>query len=121
MKGDSMTDCKFEVGKTYKTRDGRDAKLVHIYGEERDCSFKLLWVREDAHHTTTLDGFYYKGTANLDVLPPKQSGELWLNIYHAGGATWGRSFNNREEANFNAGLDRIACVAVQWEEGQFDD
>lgn len=109
---------KFELGKIYKTRKGEYAKLIHIFGRERDSEFKLLWVVGGIHFTTTLSGHFWMNEegSNNDVLPPKLTGTVWVNIE----PSWspGRLYESRELADEYAGSKRTACIEVQWEEGQ---
>jgi len=110
---------KFEVGKTYKRRDGGPAELVHTFyfeGNER-----LVWVRRTAYgepnaYITFRDGQVYGGCeSGADVLLPKRSGTAWLNVY-PGGVTV--AFRSRELADQHAAYGRTACIKVWWEEGQ---
>lgn len=51
------------------------------------------------------------------IPPPKKSDKFWVNI-SSDRSRWLESFPTRTEADQFAGENRIACVEVQWEEGQ---
>jgi len=108
---------KFELGKTYKMRDGQSATLVHIFGEEKKSKFKLLWVSDGINFTTMLSGHFWLSmeASPNDIMPPKQSGTVYLNVYSDDTYGWHKSL---EAANLHSAADRIACIEVQWEEGQ---
>lgn len=69
----------FEVGKTYKTRDGRDALVVDVYPEAFD-GYTVSARVNGRWHTFTLEGRCYKGEENpIDlILPPIV---MYANIY----------------------------------------
>jgi hypothetical protein len=60
----------FEVGKTYKTRDGREAKVVHLFqvGALVVCGDVFWYVQPDGH-------YWPEGTDRRDLMPPRL--EAW--------------------------------------------
>ena len=46
--------------------------------------------------------------------PPKNKHERWFNIYKGG--ILSMSFDSKKDADKNAGLSRIACCRIEWEE-----
>jgi len=52
-------------------------------------------------------------------MPPEPTtNEGWVNVY---GDRRGSLYPTREFADAVAHADRIACIRVEWREGQFDD
>lgn len=120
-------EMKIEVGKYYKTRDGRKAFVggeinnLRYYGhiEER--------IREWDNH-----GVLYGPGNELDLIEewkePK-SGVTYMNVYqYHDGEVWEGTVTSKKEnverwAKEEEKLKniRIACVRIEWKEGQFDD
>lgn len=71
-------------------------------------------VREVLEYTDLPRG---KAFRILPTKPPKRV--VWLNVYYDGSAS---AFPSREEADASTFKDaRIACIRVEFEEGQFDE
>jgi hypothetical protein len=109
----------FKKGKSYKTRDGREATVyatadetgrrihgaVLAQGEWR----QLSWDRGGNVWTTRSSG--------LDILPNTHT--RYVNIYS--GDHNGAMCKSREYADNIANSARIACLKLEFYEGQFDD
>ena len=103
----------FEAGKTYKTRDGRDARIyatdgkdvtpIHGAVDSGDGWEVCVWKPTGKH-------FCEKGA---DLMPPKK--KAWVNIY-PGGA--GVAYDERASADGNCDCNRIACVEIEYHEGE---
>jgi hypothetical protein len=62
----------FEVGKTYKTRDGREAKVVHVFEDGT-----VLVVHGDLYWRALSSGHLDKrDKCGADLMPPRR--ELWV-------------------------------------------
>lgn len=111
---------KIELGKTYRTRDGKEARVyatdhgtdvpivgaIKIRGEWRVCR----WF--DTGLVSRL------GENNVDLIEvkPRIKREVWVNVYRDGcGTPW----NTRAEADKHPG-NRIACIpiTIDCEEGE---
>jgi hypothetical protein len=108
----------FKPGETYKTRDGREAR---VYATDGGGNRKIhgAWMHDDTEWFTA--EWYADGKhpvlAEMDLMPPKR--ELWVNVYDGGGVSYGFAF--RDDADASAGEYRIARIRVDFQEGQFDE
>ena len=115
-----MTEIKWEVGKTYKTRDGRDVIIYAIYPEQtygvHGATFNRIWNTAKWQ----LNGdFMAHDEHPLDLMPPEPETHVaYLNIYNkqAGGF-----HSTRKKADKNAEEGRTARLRIEWKDGQFDD
>lgn len=124
----TTTQLKIEVGREYRTRDGRKARVIctdryrveypivalvsnPAQGEyaESVCSYRLdgTW-----HPNGVVD--------ELDLVaewrePVRVSG--WVNVYPPHMNVQMSLRRSRAEANLHAGVDRIACIYVSGVEG----
>lgn len=102
---------KFEVGKTYKTRDGRDALVVDVWPEAAD-GYMVSARLENRWETFTAEGRLYKGTEDTPcdlILPPTV---MYANIYPKSGQGFtAHLYLSQEDARECAGPTalRIAC------------
>ena len=110
----------FKPGETYKTRDGREARVYAVDGRgdfsvhgailDKDGWSPAEWTKSGRHYGPEMVGPY-------DLMPPKR--ELWVNVYDSGAVSYG--FVCRDDADESAGKYRIARIRVEFQEGQFDD
>ena len=116
-----MNKYGFEVGKEYKIRNGRPARIYsldggfegdRIHGAIYDPISKIWHMFNWNNAGKVMGGF----AERFDLMPPKK--EFWVNIYqhgtkciHASKATLGHDQD----------YGRVACVLVEYYEGQFDD
>lgn len=73
----------FEVGKTYKTRDGRDARVVDVW-PEKESEFRVAARVGSRWETYTLEGCLRSKDHPMSgdlVLPPTV---MYANIYPGG-------------------------------------
>lgn len=75
-----MTDCKFKVGETYKTRDGRNARVVAFVPDAKYADERMVAVVNGQIFTYCEDGASsLDGEGVLDLLPNKRT--VWVNFY----------------------------------------
>ncbi len=67
-----MNAYNWEVGKTYKTRDGRDAKFIAHVPEAIELS-RLVFLVGNRVRTHYEDGKFLSEESQLDILPPKRT------------------------------------------------
>ena len=107
-----------DLTKPLQTRSGDHAELVYN-GLSEPFPLAVVVHRNDGTRimrTYRLDGVYYpdeNSPSNLMNVPVR--GECWANIYPAGTPA---AHSTREQADKHAGHDRIACVRVEYEEGE---
>lgn len=107
-----------EMGKQYKTRDGRDVRLLMIEGTP---DYPVIGaVEEDEGYepqSWTADGVFVSGSpgSDFDLIEVKPERTLWLNVY----PTWvGMNMHlTRGDADKYGNYNRIACVPVTYREG----
>ena len=125
-----MTEINFEVGKTYTTRDGRNAIIYAIHPEQNYCIHGAVWKgRVWCPDTWAKNGCYNtrRNVNPLDLMPPEPETHVrWVNVYGVGyGGSFhvsGGSFHvTRETADKQSSPDRKACIRIKWHEGQYDD
>ncbi len=83
-----MSNCKFKVGDTGKTRDGRDYQILLVDAALADN--ESIIAKVGGYALTYFDnGNYYSSgrEAAADLMPPTKS--LYLNIYPKGGLGYG--------------------------------
>ena len=108
----------WQPGQEYKTRDGRRARVyaVEAVGE---------WPIHGAHFLEGVwratawrtDGKWYETLDSTnDLMPPLPVKHVyWLNVYENGHiSTW----TEKHLANEHAGRSRIACLRIEFEEGE---
>lgn len=104
----------------YKTRDGRKVHVVHVR-TDTDWEYPIVGIIADTpgYDHWTADGHLYFGTrGNPSDLVAEwtepQTGTVWVNIDADG---YYASYHTRVAADEAAYDDRIACVRVDWTEG----
>lgn len=104
---------KFEAGKIYKMRNGRKARvyatdgggILAIHGawrSENGAWYTAEWPESGIH-----------ALPEMDLMTPKC--EAWMNIY---GENVGGPYQTRSEADSTARHNRIACIRIEYEEGE---
>ena len=113
---------KPEAGKEYRTRGGRKARVYAVDGCKplpvhgailTDIGWKTSDWRSDGTVTPAIE-------VSNDLLPEKKT--AYLNMYPPGSPP-ARMHPRREDADIwqRAGGRRVACVKIEYYEGQFDD
>jgi hypothetical protein len=114
----------FTVGQHVKTRDGRDARVICV-DRKWDVAPIIALVPEDDGREGTYayntEGRHLCDQASgADLIPPKRSGTVWINVYDGGFAGFGArdlADNAVMEDGRQASEVRLACKEVQWTEG----
>jgi hypothetical protein len=105
------------------------------YNTSSDKYYKLLAIISGQGYLfqrySHLTGKLYEGQGKKMFIPneefvqarwkeytPKQSGTVWVNVYGNVGRLSAVAHNSKEVANEEAGKNRLACVKVDWVEGQ---
>ena len=124
-----MLSTPIEVGKWYKTREGYKAFVSHkiIDGVVATCPYggyvidqfnqAVLWCWFE-NGTDSSDGEGHEYDLIEEWKEPK-SGVAYVNCYP--NTLDAICHPSREKADEDATSGRIACVRVEWKEGQFDD
>jgi len=115
----------FKPGETYKTRDGREARVYATDGKgDWSIHGAVLWGDGWRSEWWTRDGrsSYTKSVA--DLMPPKR--ELWVNIHEwKDGVITVRNHKSKRDAELYGDADiadrTIARIRLEYTEGQFDD
>lgn len=104
-----LIEVKYQIGKFYKNKIG---------GAVHECVDMTLGGLPVMKNTRNDGGkapvFIYQGE-NLEEYTPPKTGKLWLNVYSDSDLYL---YETRESADRHAGSDRLACVEVNWTEGQ---
>lgn len=107
-----------DISKPVKTRDGQP---VTILIDKARGQYPLIgYVGEsDIVRFWTADGKYYENgqESRFDLV---QSNVFWVNIYPTSMFGLADIHASREKADSVAAPGRIACVRVEFVEGQFD-
>jgi hypothetical protein len=101
-----MSECKFKVGETYKTRDNREAKVVAVV-PEANVANRVAALIDGEIIVYCENGQYYEyGPINpFDLIPNKRI--AWVNLYPMGKSTNAQWHETQGAADECAGADRI--------------
>lgn len=119
----SMTP--FDPTKPVRTRNGRAVRILCTDAQLAGDSIVALVENEPTNqhrsvefmHSYRADGRYVGGTQhNLDLVNVPQRHVRYINVYRASSG-----YLSRDIADANASDARIACLRLDFEEGQFDD
>lgn len=122
---EEVNEMKIEVGKWYKTRGGAKVFVgMHVPSGkakpyvgyqviENDVYFCDMSWFEDGSFTTHTP---MHAADLIEEWKEPKSGVRYINIYEDGLA-----HKTREVADHSASNGRIACIRVEWKEGQFDE
>ena len=108
-----------DITKKYKTKDGKDVILISDNGRGE---YPIIgFIHDDEYvKTWTKDGVFNIGVIlnHLDIVEVKEKKVSYLNL-HSNGS--GIVYPSREQADQYNSCTRIACIRVEYEEGQFDE
>ena len=139
-----MTETKWKIGKTYTTRDGRNAIIYAIHPEQDYCIHGAVSPQRE-HSSRKADphdfsdktawqgrGWFIETWAKngcnntkrnvnpLDLMPPEPETHVaWANIHTYSSLLC--LHETREESEDSATDGRTACIRIEWKDGQFDD
>lgn len=112
MKPFNLEEAK--AGKPLVTRAGYPVEFIGISKTHKQ---PLICVHDGCEEAYNLDGTYFNYTprkvSSLDLCMAPTNREGWVNVY-PNNVTY--LYLTQTIAENNAGLDRIACVHVEWEE-----
>ena len=107
-----------ELGKEYKTRDGREVVILATNGRGKYPIIGQILNKngEWELHTWTADGFAYSNCSlslgDLIEVKPTRVFERWLNVYANEVIT---THCSRAMADVNSAKARIACLHIRQE------
>ena len=107
-----------DPAKTYRTRDGREVRIYAVDGAELDGVHGAIlfpergWLACQWHS----DGKYISNDqCSADLIEVKPKHVRWVNVYSHG--DWS-DYEDRESADRFATSTRIACIRIEFEEGE---
>ena len=107
-----------ELGKEYKTRDGRQVVILATNGRG-PCPVVGQILNENGeweYNSWTADGFYYTSRSysisDLIEVKPTRVFEAWVNVYVNGARP---HYCSRQEADRYRGEGCIACLHIRHE------
>ena len=119
-----MTQLKIEAGKKYRTRGGNEVEVLKTDVRDKRPIAGIITNKDGSQfvHEWTVHGYCWPDgkPTFLDLISeikPKRG--VWLNVYDYGPAAC--FYSSREEADERAGASRLACIRLEFEEGQFDE
>jgi len=119
-----MFDIKDAVpGARFETRDGREAVILVLDEEHAPYVVVVGYIKvpgfEDLLTSWTAEG-YGRGVFAVDLVGlVKPKFVQWLNLY--GDSRDPEVYNNAADAVRDTHFGHVACVRIEYEEGQFDD
>lgn len=117
---------KIELGKQYKTRDGREVRIYATDGTDdfpvhgavlTAAGWKSAFWAKNGGYTRTGDC----STSDLIEVRPRIKRTVWVNVYrHDDGAEFVELHDRRDQADGSGGTARVACVklTIDCEEGE---
>jgi len=118
-----------ELGKQYKTRDGREVRIYAVDGGGRFPVHGALkqvdgtWRQEEwtltGSYNGEKDGHSLPNALDLVEVKPRIQREVWVNVYKSECA-YGAVYREKCSADIGADSTRIACVklVIDCEEGE---
>lgn len=115
---------KLEVGKKYRTRGGDEVEILRTDVRGTKPVVGIITYADASQSVSDWDacGFWWTAGpgSSLDLISKiKPKRVVWLNVYP--GEDGGYYYDSRAEADRQATPYRIACIRVEFEDGQFDD
>lgn len=103
--------------KKYRTRDGKDVRVLCVDRKSK-CGFSVVALVGEGDFESTISyraegNVFLGGTKSaLDLIEVKPKQFVWINLYPS------MDHHTKELADKNAGDNRIACIRVEFEEGE---
>ena len=106
---------KIEMGKQYRTRDGREVRIYAVDGYETVPVHGAIkqeagWVQVGWRADGNWSGYGSGNAADLIEVKPRIKRKLWVNVYSDGRT--GQLFKEKAEADRYSVCGRIACVEI---------
>jgi hypothetical protein len=115
---------KIEAGKKYRTRGGDEVEILRTDVRQWQPIVGIITKDDGSQYATewSADGFFCPDRVEshhdiISEIKPKRV--VWLNVYPEDDC--GFYYGSRAETDRQANPCRIACIRVEFEEGQFDD
>lgn len=108
-----------DPAKTYRTRDGREVRIYAVDGPKGSPTQVHGAVKEDAEWRLIAwfnDGAYSVSENPNDLIEVRPKQVRWVNIYPDGWLS--ESYDSQEKARRHSSLSRVACIRVEFEEGE---
>ena len=109
----------FTVGQKCQTRDGRDARVICVDRAGKHPIVALVTDRQGYEHLYSYPSSGIRAPVDGDdpseLIPPKRSGTFWVNVYDGYPSSCHGSKELALKNSFSP--TRLACVEVQWTEG----
>lgn len=106
-----------EIGKQYRTRDGRDVRIYAADGdEEMPVHGAVLTKHGWKVNSWAPDGRWCPNMTDardLVEVRPRIKREVWINVYPKETEVSDRAHTCRQAADMLASMSRIACVRVE--------
>lgn len=96
--------------------EGRPAKFLLHIPEAADDSKVVILMESGVVTTTTECGRRVKSAINPTLTMAPKKRVVWVNMYDCASNSFG--YATKEEADRALSRDRIACVRVEFEEGE---
>lgn len=116
-------------GHEWQTRNGREVVVYEQITMDPANCFETIFGRYKTSSngvwhpmSWTDEGQFNRGGGNhpMDLCDKPRKQTLWVNIYPETSAQRCAGCNSRAEADRFAATTRIACVRIEYEEGQYD-
>lgn len=102
-----------QEGHPIQTRDGREAQFIAYIPMAINYD-RVIYLCGGRIKTSDEDGHFYSEEDDLDLFMAPVKQEQWLNVY----STDGYHYPTKEEADRNARPSRIACIRIEYTEGE---
>lgn len=110
----------FEVGKTYKNKNGGDVRII-CTNRKSETGMVLVGLRDTGECEVTqsyqASGRWWHGihgTSLSDLVPEKETRTGWINVY-PGNDSVDAVYPNKIAADRGASHNRIACIEITYE------
>lgn len=105
-----------QEGHPIQTRDGRKGTFLCHYAGFKEYERVLVALDKDDDVTAYSESGLYDSVreTSLDLFMAPVKQERWLNVYENEICT----YRNRESADIGSGEDRIACIRIEYSEGE---
>lgn len=121
-----MTDKPFDPTKPVMQRDGGDARII-CANRKSDIGYTIIALIptiagiENTRVLLASGQYYSHRTSGLDLINVPVKRKAWFNIQPCNniiGFTIGGKYKTHDEANENAQPTRVACIPIEFEEGE---